>query len=83
MAESGEPILPTMGIDPLANGGLKFQEGISAYQLRQLHLEKQALREAHLAQWQETAQFTGTGRPVDAILCPVAPFVAPLHGTNE
>ncbi|KLO19358.1 general amidase [Schizopora paradoxa] len=83
VAESGEPILPTMGLNPLANGGREFQEGISAYELRQLHQEKQALKEAHLVHWQETAQLTGTGRAVDAIICPMAPGAAPLHGTND
>lgn len=83
LAESGEPILPSMGLNPVAKGASKPSNGTSVYDLRQLHKEKKDLREAHFAQWQETAQLTGTGRPVDAILCPVAPFAAPPHGNNK
>lgn len=72
-----------MALDPFAKGPRKLREGINAYQLRQLHKEKKDLREAHFALWQATVNETGTGRPVDAIVCPVAPFAAPPHGQNK
>lgn len=56
--------------------------GITAYQLWQLHKEKRDLRKEYLDHWQSTVQATGTGRAVDAIISPVAPYAAPPHGLN-
>ncbi|EGU80330.1 hypothetical protein FOXB_09159 [Fusarium oxysporum f. sp. conglutinans Fo5176] len=33
-------------------------------------------RKAYLDYWSSTSNLTGTGRPVDAVICPVAPFCA-------
>ncbi|OJA19799.1 hypothetical protein AZE42_05609 [Rhizopogon vesiculosus] len=41
------------------------------------------LLQEYLDYWEATASETGTGRPVDAIICPVAPFVATPHGKNR
>lgn len=57
-------------------------QSVSAYQLWQLHKEKRELRQEYLNHWQKTVQETGTGRPVDAIISPVAPYAAPPHGQN-
>lgn len=57
--------------------------GISAYQLWQLQKQKRALREEYFAHWQETSKLTGTGRPVDAIIAPVANFASIGHGKNK
>jgi amidase len=63
-------------------------KGDSAYvyltvsQLWQLHKEKRDLRKSHLDYWQATVNQTGTGRPVDAIISPAAPYVAVPHGLN-
>ena len=83
LAESGEPVLPSMALDPVVKGINKSSDGTNVYELRRLHKEKKDLREAHFVQWQDTARITGTGRPVDAIICPVAPFAAPPHGNNK
>lgn len=56
--------------------------GISAYQLWQIQKARADLRKAYLDHWQETADVTGTGRPIDAIISPGAPFTAPPHGKN-
>jgi amidase len=56
---------------------------ISAFALWQLHRRRRALREEYLAAWNATAGATGTGRPVDALLTPVAGHVAPPHGMNR
>ncbi|KAG6888254.1 hypothetical protein C0995_009455 [Termitomyces sp. Mi166 len=37
----------------------------------------------YLEHWLATANKTGTGRPVDAIKAPVAPFMAVLHSQNS
>lgn len=83
--DSGEPLLPSMALGQLPPSKLlhKQVDGISAYELRKVHKQKKDLKEAHFEQWQATARYTGTGRPVDAILSPVAPFAAPPHGQNK
>ncbi|KAG8919599.1 hypothetical protein FRC01_001209, partial [Tulasnella sp. 417] len=55
---------------------------ISAYDLWQLHKKKAEIRKQYLDHWEATKMRTGTGRPIDAILCPVAPYPAPPHGHN-
>ena len=54
-----------------------------AHSFFQLNRAKAACRQRHLERWQSTASETMTGRPIDAILCPVAPYTAPLHGTGS
>ncbi|KAG6880002.1 hypothetical protein C0992_008209 [Termitomyces sp. T32_za158] len=82
-AESGEPLIKSMvpekelESDPTA---LLTKAPLSAYQLWQLHKKKQELRQSYLEHWLATANETGTGRPVDAIIAPVAPFTAVPHG---
>ncbi|OAX43009.1 amidase [Rhizopogon vinicolor AM-OR11-026] len=48
-----------------------------------LNSEREAFRSKALAHWNATSQFTVSGRPVDAILCPVAPTLAPPHNTTR
>jgi amidase len=55
---------------------------ISVYELWQHQKRKRDLRQQYLDLWAATESLTGTGRPVDAIICPVAPYAAPLHGRN-
>ncbi|KAG9021493.1 hypothetical protein FS837_007219, partial [Tulasnella sp. UAMH 9824] len=75
---------PTFLDEPFANTLRNPKKGaISAYELWQVHKKKVELRKQHLDHWERTKTRTGTGRPVDAILCPVAPFPAPPHGHNR
>ena len=82
LAETGEPRLTSMALENNAavETGMSYAEGISAYQLWQLHKKRIALREEYLAAWQASASATGTGRPVDGVIGPVAPYAAPPHG---
>jgi len=48
-----------------------------------LNLEREKFRAKALLHWNATQQRTATGRPVDAILCPVAPTLAPPHDTTS
>jgi amidase len=57
--------------------------GISVFELWQVQKRKRDLRQEHLALWEETVSQTGTGRPVDAIISPMAPYTAPPHGLNK
>ncbi|KAK7692917.1 hypothetical protein QCA50_004555 [Cerrena zonata] len=56
---------------------------VSAYQLWQTQKLKTKLRQEYLARWENTTSISGTGRPVDAIISPCAPFAAPPHGKNR
>ncbi|KDQ55801.1 hypothetical protein JAAARDRAFT_37227 [Jaapia argillacea MUCL 33604] len=84
-ASTGEPILASMSFesDQVDEAPFLPSKGISAYELWQLHKRKRELRKEYLDHWEKTVDITGTGRPVDAIICPVAPYAAPPHGKNR
>ncbi|KKY21334.1 putative general amidase [Phaeomoniella chlamydospora] len=71
--ESKEPLLP--GIDDVS----KFPP-ITVNEAWQLNLERDAFRRRYLDAWLATKQVSGTGRPIDGLICPVAPFPPPPHG---
>lgn len=85
----GEPIITTMAPDETLPPSSKTRSilptssHMSAYDLWQLHKAKQELRGEHLDYWRGSAKDTGTGRPVDAIISPVAAYAAPPHGKNR
>lgn len=56
---------------------------VSAYELWQIHNKKGDLRREYAEYWESSVSLTGTGRPVDAIISPVAPYTAPPHGKNR
>ncbi|KAK7038032.1 amidase domain-containing protein [Favolaschia claudopus] len=86
-APSGEPVILSMHPDALQEDeDLAFRPsstGISAFALWQIQKKKRDLRHEHLKHWEETARVTGTGRPVDLIIGPIAPYTAPPHGLNK
>lgn len=89
---SGEPLIQTMSPTedahptPLSERLNQTLVGEpvhrSAYDLWQLHKKKRELRKSHLDHWEKTVERTGTGRPIDAIIAPVAPYTAVPHGLN-
>ncbi len=85
-AGTNEPLVTTMSPDVPKDAVQKtFLECInmSAYQLWQLHKRKRELRKESLDHWNATIKLTGTGRPVDAVIGPNAPFTATPHGVNR
>lgn len=77
---TGEPVIATMELDgsnPVVKTG-----GITAYQLWQLQKLRKDTRKEYLDHWEATTSETSTGRPVDAIICPAAPYVAHPHGKS-
>ncbi|KAI1797878.1 general amidase [Ganoderma leucocontextum] len=82
LSQTGEPRLTTMAPEgsPAIDVGVSYTPSISAYQLWQLQKARTTLREEYLAAWRASATYTGTGRPVDAIVAPVAPHAASPHG---
>lgn len=84
---TGEPLIETMLVDAssdvtVANFRPPNEKSISAYDLWQLQKAKLKMRQEYLEMWEQTAATTGTGRPVDAIISPAAPYAAPPHGKN-
>ncbi|THV07615.1 general amidase [Dendrothele bispora CBS 962.96] len=84
---SGEPVISTMLPEEqpvvAASEWFRPSESVSAYQLWQYQKKKRDLRQEYLRYWEETTAATGTGRPVDAIISPVAAYAAPPHGMNK
>ncbi|KAF8843949.1 general amidase [Paxillus ammoniavirescens] len=83
---TGEPVISTMlpHIDGAATAPFRPRKsGITAYQLWQVQKARRDLRTRYLEHWNKTVESTGTGRPVDAIICPAAPYAAPPHGKNQ
>lgn len=80
MQKSGEPaVQQTAWI-------LNHAQGRGAYtvaEIFRLNLERETFRAEALMHWNSTQQRTTTGRPVDAILCPIAPTLAPPHNTTS
>lgn len=56
---------------------------LTAYELWKVHERKRQLRKDYLDHWMNSAKTTGTKRPIDALISPVAPFAAPPHGKNR
>jgi len=84
-AITGEPVISSMGLekgDDISIVPAQIGE-VSAYDLWQIHKKKRDLRQEYLEYWLATENVTGTGRPVDAIISPVAPFTATPHGKNS
>lgn len=85
-SESGEPVIATMVPDSNEATVAPFRPrigGLTAYQLWQTQKARSDLRTTYLEHWNNTVASTGTGRPVDAIICPAAPYAATPHGKNR
>jgi len=87
---SGEPIIGTMsmGVENLDTPPERAMHrppalNLTAFEYWRLNIRQRELRQEYLEHWLKTATVTGTERPVDAIICPVAPYVAPPHGNNK
>jgi amidase len=48
----------------------------TASQIAATNVEQREIKKAYLEYWNSTASETGTGRPIDAIISPLAPFPA-------
>jgi len=80
IAKSGEPaVQQTEWILDHARGRGKY----TVAEIFCLNLERETFRANALMHWNATQMRTSTGRPVDAILCPIAPTLAPPHDTTS
>ncbi|KAK6581305.1 hypothetical protein PZA11_005996 [Diplocarpon coronariae] len=71
LALSGEPMISQVAS---AYGSLKEQ--YTASQICAVNVSKRQYQKRYMDYWNSTASLTGTGRPVDAVISPVAPFAA-------
>jgi amidase len=89
-SQTGEPILKSMSNfgtssgTPAPEAGIYIKDtSLSAFELFQIQKRRVTLRKEYLDYWQSTKSSTSTGRPVDAIISPVAPFPPTPHGKNR
>jgi len=87
---TGEPWIKSMSLTATHDENDAYQshpsavfKELSVAELWELNKTRRGLRKAYLDRWEKTAERTGTGRPIDAIICPAAPYSAPLHGENR
>lgn len=88
---TNEPLVTSMApehedLDELESKPFLHRYGsdtVSAFELFQIQKKRRDLREEYLRHWEDTVSITGTGRPVDALISPTAPYAAPPHGTNK
>ena len=78
------PIWPKRdNMTEIPSWGSKGKRCLTTYELWQLHKQRRKLQREYLEHWRVSASETGTGRPIDAIIAPVAPYAAPPHGMNK
>lgn len=56
---------------------------LSTYEFWQLSFKRRKYIANQLAAWEATSSLTGTGRPVDALISPPAPYVSFKHGEKQ
>lgn len=54
----------------------------TVFELFQIQKKRRDIRQEYLELWRGSVKDTTTGRPVDAIISPVAPWAPPPHGKN-
>lgn len=71
-ALSGEPIAPQV----VVAYGTKPSEPFTASQIAKNNVAQREYQKEYMDYWNSTQDLTGTGRPVDAIISPLAPYPA-------
>ena len=69
---SGEPPVPQIAL----TYGHKPRDQMNASQIAATNVAKREAQKEYLVYWNSTTSETGTGRPADAVIAPVAPFAA-------
>lgn len=70
---AGEP----MAMQIQALYGSSPVEPMNATKIAEVNVAKREYQKEYMEYWNSTKDLTGTGRPVDAVLMPLAPFAAP------
>lgn len=79
LALSGEPPLPHV----VASYGKEPSSQLNVCEVNATNIAIREYRKEYMEYWNSTASLTGTGRPVDAVIMPVAPYAAAPRGKNE
>jgi amidase len=75
---SGEPIIPNI------LKSIRFDAPApTTNEIWQLQLEKTAYQKKVLEAWNDTAKRTTSGRVMDAVIMPIAPFAAVTHNNYD
>jgi len=53
-----------------------LKKEFTAYEIAAVNVAKRAWQKEYMEYWNSTSSLTGTGRPVDAVVSPLAPFAA-------
>ncbi|TNY17609.1 general amidase [Rhodotorula diobovata] len=76
-ALSGEPVLGGVLV------GMAPPPHLATYDYWQLCLERRKWVKGQLDAWEATKDMTGTGRPIDAVVAPPAPYPSFRHGDRQ
>lgn len=71
-ALSGEPMSAQVG----GQYGTTLIEQYNAVEIAKVNVEQRTIKKQYSDYWNSTASKTSTGRPIDAIISPIAPFPA-------
>ncbi|KAL9032709.1 MAG: hypothetical protein Q9214_007852, partial [Letrouitia sp. 1 TL-2023] len=77
LALSGEPIAPQVA----QMYGSTAREERNATYIAANNVSQRAFQKEYMDYWNSTGDLTGTGRPVDAVIAPCAPFAAARPNT--
>lgn len=55
----------------------------TASQIAAVNVVKRKYQKEYMDYWNSTAKITKNGRPVDAVICAVAPYAAPVAGKYD
>ncbi|KAH8681881.1 amidase signature domain-containing protein [Xylariales sp. PMI_506] len=76
---TGEPLPPS--VETFYGRSNTSLEPMSVFETWQNQQQKAVLAQKWLEKWEKTAEETGTGRPIDALITPSTPFPAVRHNT--
>lgn len=85
-ADGGRDIAEAVALsgEPNLNGILSADaKELSTYEYWQLCLRRKLFITQQLNAWEGTAESTGTGRPIDALIAPVAPYTSFTHDSQQ
>jgi amidase len=85
-ADGGRDIAEAVALsgEPNLNGILSADSReLSTFEYWRLCLRRKQFITRQLASWESTSDLTGTGRPVDALIAPTAPYTSFTHDSRQ
>ncbi|APA08584.1 hypothetical protein sscle_04g033540 [Sclerotinia sclerotiorum 1980 UF-70] len=78
LALSGEPMIPQ-----IQSHYSVLKPQMTGFDIAAVNVEKREFQKEYMEYWNSTAELTGTGRPVDAVITPLAPMPANISMTFD